>query len=650
MDSLLNSTLGQYQILAVLGRGSTSTVYQAYQPALNRHVAIKVLFGHLRPEFKARFRREAQAVARLQHPNILPIYDFVQDDVHDYFVMQYVEHAVTLSTTVAAGPMMPIAALRLVDHVLDALDYAHQRGIIHRDVKPANVLMPRPDWPLLADFGIAKLIDDSLQLTPIGQAVGTASYMAPEQLSDRPIDARSDLYSTGIVLYELVTGRLPFEGSTPLAVLMKHASAPLPPPRELNPDLPVAVETLLLRALAKNPDDRYQHAAEMRAAINLLIGQLEHAQVTRQVTRATPVLTPRPGHVPVQLMGGVPDTTLPVNSVGQDTAPAALSGATTQHRVIAPLAASRTRTALWMLLVLAAMSALLAFVWTLPALGERPVPPVARLVTPEPRSAASTAAPSVPAPTAVSSAIVPSAPAPTAAATTRPGALPSPVPRAAQQVYVVQAGDTLSDLAIRFGTTVDALLAANDLTNADAITVGQPLVIPTGALVAATSFATPSPAPTDTASDSFATITLEDTAWLGGYRRSPTQTYGGRSATWIYGSDTDTSVMQAVFTLDAQPIGSVVLRIEGMDSEDRLKTPISISVNGTPIYTGDNPLPDDDVPLETGTWASHDFSFDAGLLQAGSNEIRIRNTAKGAFGLPPFFMLDHAEIHYLLPA
>ena len=263
MNELIGKELGQYQLKEVIRRGGMATVYKAYQPALDRFVAVKVLHNR-DPQFAARFKREARAIAQLQHHNILPIYDYGEQDGLLYLVLQYIENGTTLSDLLGT-PMDPAPALRLIRHVLDALEYAHQRGIIHRDIKPANILMPSPVWPMLADFGIAKLLNDDQRLTMPGLIIGTAAYMAPEQADGRAIDARTDLYALGVVLYEMLTGRVPFDADTPMAVLTKHAYEPPPPPRSLNPNLPAAVESALLRALAKNPADRYQSAAEMAA-------------------------------------------------------------------------------------------------------------------------------------------------------------------------------------------------------------------------------------------------------------------------------------------------------------------------------------------------------------------------------------------------
>src|SRR5689334_7149190 len=225
-DELIDRRLGPYHITAVIRRGGMSMVYRAHQESLDRDVAIKVLRHDHDPQFAARFKREARTIAQLQHHNILPIYDYGEQDGLLYLVLQYIEHGVTLADLLGA-PMEPVAALRLVGHLLDALGYAHARGVIHRDIKPSNILLPSPTWPMLADFGIAKLLNDTqARLTVPGLIIGTAAYMAPEQATGQAIDARTDLYSTGIVLYEMLTGRVPFDADTPMVVLNKQAYEP----------------------------------------------------------------------------------------------------------------------------------------------------------------------------------------------------------------------------------------------------------------------------------------------------------------------------------------------------------------------------------------------------------------------------------------
>jgi len=261
--ALVGQTLGQYRLVERIGRGGMATVYKAYQPALDRYVAVKVLPTYLAhdPNFAARFRREARAIAKLEHPHVLRVYDSGQEGELSYIVMRYVEGG-----TIKKILGRPLALDRTVDiiaQVGDALDYAHQQGIIHRDVKPANVLLDRGRWALLADFGLAKMAASSMQITKTGVGVGTPAYMSPEQAQGKPVDARSDIYSLGIMLFEMLTGQVPFDADTPLAVLIKHLTAALPLPREVNPDISEPVERVILKAVAKAPEDRYQRVSEM---------------------------------------------------------------------------------------------------------------------------------------------------------------------------------------------------------------------------------------------------------------------------------------------------------------------------------------------------------------------------------------------------
>jgi serine/threonine protein kinase len=296
VQNLSNTSLGQYHLIELIGRGRLSMVYKAHQPSLQRLVAIKVL-QHLDLLGATRFEREAQLIAQLHHPNILPIFDYGQQDGLRYFVMQYVEQSCTLSDVLAHKPIEQIAALRMMQHLLAGLGYAHSRGIIHRDIKPSNILLPAPTWPLLADFGIAKLLDDLRQLTPPGHAVGTADYMAPELARGLPADPRSDLYSVGIVLYELLTGQVPFDAVTPAAVLNMHIHAAPPPPRSLNQELPLAVETLLLRALEKDQAARYQSAADMADAVAHVVSQLEREQILAAMLSPAALSSASPSYI-----------------------------------------------------------------------------------------------------------------------------------------------------------------------------------------------------------------------------------------------------------------------------------------------------------------------------------------------------------------
>jgi serine/threonine protein kinase len=270
--SLEGQTLGKYRVLEPLGRGGMARVYRAYHPQLDRYVAIKVLRSDLveDKEFLTRFQREARAVAALRHPNIVQVFDSdVQGDVY-YIVLELLEGdtlKARLSEYRARGEKMPLGEIvRILLDVLDGLAYAHNEGMVHRDIKPANILLTKHGQAAVADFGIAQIVGGTHH-TATGALMGTLNYMAPEQGLKGHSDARSDTYSVGIVFYEMLTQRTPFEADTPLAVLMKHVNDPLPLPRKIDPTIPEPFERIVLKALAKDPEDRYQNVEEMAQAL-----------------------------------------------------------------------------------------------------------------------------------------------------------------------------------------------------------------------------------------------------------------------------------------------------------------------------------------------------------------------------------------------
>ena len=227
MDNLIGKTLGQYQIIEVAGKGGMAVVYKAFQPSLNRYVALKVLPDYLAQDeqFVMRFEQEARAAAALRHPNIMVIYDVGQEGGTHYIAAEYLEGA-TLSQAIAVqrGPLPLPRIVNIINQLASALDFAHQRGLVHRDIKPSNAFIGADDHVTLMDFGIAKALQGGAQMTRTGTMVGTPEYMSPEQAEGRQIDQRSDIYSLGVMLYQLLTGRVPFQAETPTAVLLAHVT------------------------------------------------------------------------------------------------------------------------------------------------------------------------------------------------------------------------------------------------------------------------------------------------------------------------------------------------------------------------------------------------------------------------------------------
>ena len=252
MTELIGRTLGNYTIQDAIGQGGMATVYRARDMRDGRTVAVKVLSPYIAadPKFRGRFDREVDLLRRLEHPHIVPILAFGQADGYHYIVMPYLSGG-TLHERLRMGPLLPLEGGRIVDQISSALDFAHQQGIIHRDVKPSNILLDENGQAMLTDFGFAHVPWESASLTG-SLLIGTPAYMSPEQCRGEDVGPTSDQYSFGVVLYQLCTGRLPYEADTPMGVVIKQASQPLPAPRLANPNLPVAVEDVLIRVLAKN--------------------------------------------------------------------------------------------------------------------------------------------------------------------------------------------------------------------------------------------------------------------------------------------------------------------------------------------------------------------------------------------------------------
>jgi len=259
--------IGRYEIKGELGRGGMATVYRAHDPRFEREVALKVLPREMLhdSQFRVRFEREAKTVAMLEHQAIVPVYDVGEEDGQPYFVMRYMTGG-SLSERIKRGPMDLYETTNIISRIGSALDEAHAKGIIHRDLKPGNILFDNHNEPYISDFGIAKFTAAQTNVT--GSAIiGTPAYISPEQAQGEAIDGRSDVYALGIILYEMLSGRPPFDADTPMAVVVKHITEPVPHILDINPQLPAGVEMVIEKAMAKNRDERFASGGQMAEAL-----------------------------------------------------------------------------------------------------------------------------------------------------------------------------------------------------------------------------------------------------------------------------------------------------------------------------------------------------------------------------------------------
>jgi tRNA A-37 threonylcarbamoyl transferase component Bud32 len=355
MFNIVGKSLGRYHVVEQLGEGGMASVFKAYDKSLERYVAIKVIRTEIvmDQEFLQRFQREARALAQLDHPYILKVLDYGEQDGMPYLVMPFAPGG-TLKSRMGS-PWSYQEAARLLAPIARALECAHQQLIIHRDVKPANILFTSSETPILSDFGIAKMLDmgESMQLTGTGMGIGTPDYMAPEQWLGK-VDARTDVYALGVVFYEMVTGRRPYNADTPAAVMLKHMQDPLPRPRSFVSSLPDEVEQVIFKALAKQPEDRYRDMGAFASALEKLASgpalpagsgiPMQVEPTMRAAVTARPATGPRP--VTASAPAPAPASAQPASSIKKWTiggiAVAALVGIVVCAVVVAVLFASQS--------------------------------------------------------------------------------------------------------------------------------------------------------------------------------------------------------------------------------------------------------------------------------------------------------------------
>ncbi|MBN8580615.1 MAG: serine/threonine protein kinase [Anaerolineae bacterium] len=268
MSFKLGANVGPYQVIEQLGQGGMASVYKAYHAALDRYVALKVLHQAFNEDstFISRFQREAKVVAKLEHPNIVPVYDFAEHEGRPFLVMKFIEGD-TLKARMSAGPLTAKEIEQVVETVGSAVGYAHRQGVLHRDIKPSNVLISTENVMYLADFGLARIAQAGESTLSADSIMGTPQYISPEQaMGKKDLDGKTDVYSFGVMIYEMVVGQVPFNADTPFSIIHDHIYTPLPLPKSVNPSVPDSVQRVLLKSLAKNRDDRYATVEELIAA------------------------------------------------------------------------------------------------------------------------------------------------------------------------------------------------------------------------------------------------------------------------------------------------------------------------------------------------------------------------------------------------
>jgi tRNA A-37 threonylcarbamoyl transferase component Bud32 len=581
---------GRYEVREAIGEGNFSITYRATDKVLGRDVAIKVLREQYvqHAGFASRFENEARAAALISHPNVIQVFDYGREDALAYIVMQYVPGASLKEYIRDHGPLSTDEASEFTRQILDGLAAIHEAGIIHRDIKPQNVLMSDQRHLKLTDFGIARHETASAGLTESGTALGTAAYMAPEQASGQTLGRETDLYAVGVVMFEMMTGQLPFPGDNPVQVMYRHVNEDPPAPRTINPNIPVTIEAFILRAMAKNPSDRFPSARAMRDA-------LASPGIVAAPRRREPTVDPASETaVTAAVAAGAPPVLPPPVAYDYD------EGRRRPWPIIFALIA---------LLLVISLVAALAFLGDGddddPVLGAGGEPTATGALaeptatdTPEPTPTTE------PTPTLEPTATVTVAPEPTATPSPTPEPTQTPEPTVTPTPEPTQTPEPTTppepDIAFNQPLPLSEIPFALQDGDGDTMEAGD---------------------------------------FEGGYRRDDGELYG-LPAVHLYGQGSDAATASADFSGDDDAGEYVVIVITGMDDELPEKVPIRIALNGNTVWEGPSPFGNEawtDV-----AWIVEDLSW-----LSDDNTISVTNVAgNGSFGTPPWVLLTSASVFY----
>jgi serine/threonine-protein kinase len=583
---------GRYRLTARIGEGSFAETYLATDSSLGRQVAVKVLREHYArdPRFVARFEQEARAAAAVSHPNVVDIFDYGREGDTLFITMEWVDGTDLKQLIREKAPLPIVESVRLTREILRGLGAIHRAGIVHRDVKPQNVLISKDGEAKLSDFGIARGTADT-GLTDTGMAVGTAAYMAPEQAIGGKVTPSADIYSAGVILFEMLTGHLPFPGDNPVQVMYRHVNDVAPRPRELNREIPQAIEMVVLRAMAKDPEDRFQSAQEMEAAF-------DHAPSSDEATRIMAAISPR--------------------EIPRAAAAAGSGGAAPPRRRI--IDDNSNPAWPWILgaalLLILGLGSIALLAWG--GIGNNSPTPTAhptQVVVAATPTAQPTATPT-PQPTATPTIAPTATPTPSPTPTPQPTATPTPSPTPTPQ-------PTATPTPSPTPTPQPTPTPANGTPQA-------------GALLPISEF-------NSEIKDMKAT-NLDGTDFAGAYNagvQSEIQGAPAGTAAFFSQATPYSAGTAPVEITNTGAVPQVIIALKGLDDPNNGKAPMEIALNGTVIWQGSSPFPNSD-------WGIYGIKLDdISVLRPSGNQLTIINSAKqGGVAKSPWFLIQAVSVYY----